>query len=256
MTYEEALNKLLQVAGDYKAAYNARAVSEALAQKELEQMHKEVKKLVEEISPSSQFLSITLDPSGYPIVSALQTCTTFYSWIYGVQGSNNVEETVKDFLEKTLLKFLRECANTYSNTLDDLIRVNSYISLAYRNLTPEVIGKLATAIQRWHDRKVESDTDMSNFGKYCVNVRAAMNDMAVCWLREVEIVPGMKLIIKNLKTGTCEDRTVKKVGYSNGVRVLSFEESSSIVRGDERIVSVGSWFANNPEYSDLAKIYY
>lgn len=256
MTYKEALNELLQVAGDYKATYNAHVVNETLTRKELEQINSEIGKLLEELSPAPQFLKITLDSSGYITISALQVSNTFYNWLYGLRGSDNIEKAIRDYLEKLLLKFLRDCATTYTNTLGDLIRINSYISFAYRNLTPELIGKIATAIQKWCVRKAAADVDMNNFGDYCINVRAAMNDAAVCWLREVEIAPGMKLDIMNLKTRTTETRTVKRVSYSDGVRVLSFEESSSIVKGDERIVSVKSWLLNNPEHSDLAKIYY
>lgn len=255
MTYEEALNRLLQVAGDYKATYNARAINEALARREVEQIHKEAKKLVEGLSPSPSFLSITLDPSGHLIISSSYETTTTYNSIYNIQGKDK-EEAARSYFEKSFFIFLRNCVRLDRITLEDLTRVNSYVSLIYRSLTSELLETFTSIIQKRRDKQVEEDKDMRNFADYRTSVRAAMSDMAVCWLREVEIVPGMKLIIRNLKTGTCEDRTVKKVGYSNGVRVLSFKESSSVVRGDERIVSVGSWLANNPEYSGLAKIYY
>lgn len=255
MTYEEALNRLLQVAGDYNSIYNARVVGEALARKELEQANDEVKSLIEEISPSPQLLNITLNSSGYTVISVSQISSTFYKWIYGVSRGSNMEKEIKLYLESILLGFLRNCANMGNNTLDDLIRINSCVSLAYRNITPELIGKIAAAVRKWHVKKAEADEDRNNFNNYRASVHAAINDVSICWLREVEIIPGMKLSIRNLKTHTSEDRTVKKVSYSNGVRVLAFKENSSVIKGDDRIISVRSWLLNNPEYSDLAKIY-
>ena len=66
----------------------------------------------------------------------------------------------------------------------------------------------------------------------------------------------MKLSIVNLRTRVSEVRTVKRVSYTDDVRTISFKENSSIIKGDDRIESVASWLMNNPEYSDLSKIYY
>ena len=59
-----------------------------------------------------------------------------------------------------------------------------------------------------------------------------------------------------MKTRVNEVRTVKRVSYTDGVRAISFKENSSIIKGDDRIESVASWLMNNPEYSDLSKLYY
>lgn len=255
MTYEEALTRLLQVAGDYSEVYNTRILNNAIARKDFEQIHKEVKKLVEELSPSPDFLKITLDSCGYPDILSPRDCVTVYNSIYSVQGESK-EEAVRGYFERVLLTFLRNYARTDRMTLEELTRVNSYVSLIYRSLTPELLETFSSAIQKRRDRQAEEDKDVNNFADYRTSVRAAMKDTAICWLREVEILPDMKLSIINLKTKTSEVRTVKRVSYTDGVRSISFKENSSIIKGDDRIEGVASWLLNNPEYSGLSKIYY
>lgn len=255
MTYEEALARLLQVAGDYNEAYNTRTLNNAIARKELEQINMEVKKLVEDLSPSPDFLNITLDSCGYPMFLSSRGNVTAYNWIYGIPGEDK-EEAIRDYFERILLAFLKSYIRTDRVALEEITRTNSYVSLIYRSLTPELLETFSSAIQKWKDRRAEDDKDMKNFADYRVNVRAAMKDTAICWLREVEILPDMKLSIINLKTKTSEVRTVKKVSYTDGVRSISFKENSAIIKGDDRIEGVASWLLNNPEYSGLSKVYY
>ena len=255
MTYEEALARLLQIAGDYNEVYNTRALNEAIARKELEQINVEIKKLVEDLSPSPNFLNITLDSCGYPMILSSRGNTTFYNWIYGIMGEDK-EEAIRSYFERLLLAFLKNYIRTDRVTLEEITRANSYVSLIYRSLTPELLETFSSAIQKWKDRRAEDDRDMKNFTDYRVNVCAAMKDAAICWLREVEILPDMKLSIVNLKTRVSEVRTVKRVSYTGDVRTISFKENSSIIKGDDRIESVASWLMNNPEYSGLSKLYY
>lgn len=255
MTYEEALARLLQIAGDYNEVYNTRVLNEAIARKELEQINVEVKKLVEDLSPSPDFLNITLDSCGYPMFLSSRGNVTAYNWIYSIMGED-MEEAIRGYFERLLLAFLKSYIRTDRVTLEEITRTNSYVSLIYRSLTPELLETFSSTIQKWKDRRAEDDKDMKNFADYRVNVRAAMADTAICWLKEVEILPDMKLSIVNLKTRVNEVRTVKRVSYTGGVRTISFKENSSIIKGDDRIESVASWLMNNPEYSDLSKIYY
>lgn len=255
MTYEEALARLLQVAGNYNEVYNTRALNGAIARKDLEQIHKEVKKLIEDLSPSPNFLNITLDLCGYPMVLSSRGNVTVYNSIYSIQGEDK-EEAIQGYFERLLLSFLKNYIRTDCLTLEELIRTNSYVSLIYRSFTPELLETFSSTIQKWKDRKAEDDKDMRNFAAYRNDVRAAVEDVAVCWLKEVEILPDMKLSIINLKTRTSEVRTVKRVSYVDDVRSISFKENSSIIKGDDRIKGVDSWLINNPEYSDLSKIYY
>ena len=255
MTYEEALARLLQIAGDYNEIYNTRILNEAIARKELEQINAEIKKLVEDLSPSPDFLNITLDSCGYPMFLSSRGNVTAYNWIYGIMGEDK-EEAIRGYFERLLLAFLKSYIRTDRVTLEEITRTNSYVSLIYRSLTPELLETFSSTIQKWKDRRAEDDKDMKNFADYRVNVRAAMKDTAICWLREVEILPDMKLSIINLKTKTSEVRTVKKVSYTDGVRSISFKENSAIIKGDDRIEGVASWLLNNPEYSGLSKIYY
>ena len=255
MTYEEALARLLQIAGDYNEIYNTRILNEAIARKELEQINMEVKKLVEDLSPSPDFLNITLDSCGYPMILSSRGNVTVYNCIYSIMGEDK-EEAIRSYFERLLLAFLKNYIRTDRVTLEEITRTNSYVSLIYRSLTPELLETFSSTIQKWKDRRAEDDKDMKNFADYRVNVRAAMKDTAICWLREVEILPDMKLSIINLKTKTSEVRTVKKVSYTDGVRSISFKENSAIIKGDDRIEGVASWLLNNPEYSGLSKIYY
>lgn len=255
MTYEEALARLLKIAGDYNEIYNTRALNEAIARKELEQINMEVKKLVEDLSPSPDFLNITLDSCGYPMFLSSRGNVTAYNWIYSIMGEDK-EEAIRDYFERILLAFLKSYIRTDRVTLEEITRTNSYVSLIYRSLTPELLETFSSTIQKWKDRRAEDDKDMKNFADYSVNVRAAMADVAICWLKEVEILPDMKLSIVNLKTRVSEVRTVKRVSYTDGVRAISFKENSSIIKGDDRIESVASWLMNNPEYSGLSKLYY
>ena len=111
MTYEEALARLLQIAGDYNEVYNTRALNEAIARKELEQINVEIKKLVEDLSPSPDFLNITLDSCGYPMILSSRGNITFYNWIYGIMGEDK-EEAIRSYFERLLLAFLKNYAIT------------------------------------------------------------------------------------------------------------------------------------------------
>ena len=106
MTYEEALARLLKIAGNYNEVYNTRALNEAIARKELEQINVEIKKLVEDLSPSPNFLNITLDSCGYPMILSSRGNITFYNWIYGIMGEDK-EEAIRGYFERLLLVFLK-----------------------------------------------------------------------------------------------------------------------------------------------------
>ena len=147
MTYEEALARLLKIAGDYNEIYNTRALNEAIARKELEQINMEVKKLVEDLSPSPDFLNITLDSCGYPMFLSSRGNVTAYNWIYSIMGEDK-EEAIRDYFERILLAFLKSYIRTDRVTLEEITRTNSYVSLIYRSLTPELLETFSSAIQK------------------------------------------------------------------------------------------------------------
>ena len=87
---------------------------------------------------------------------------------------------------------------------------------------------------------------------YCawrITLKTAMLEAAEAWSMETSLVPGMKIAVKDMST---QHYTTEIVLETNSAFTLGLVDGRRISKADPRYYSVGTWFANNNLYRQIA----
>ena len=87
---------------------------------------------------------------------------------------------------------------------------------------------------------------------YCawrITLKTAMLEAAEAWSMETSLVPGMKIAVKDMST---QHYTTEIVLETNSAFTLGLVDGRRISKADPRYYSVGTWFANNNLYREIA----
>lgn len=258
MTYEEAREEVLKVAGDYKEIRSLHCIRTAMLGKETEQIKDDILKAITSLSISPETLQLSVNSSDQMCLQVPE-CTSHRceSVFDKIMRANKAEDIIKYFEHciKSLL-YLMCCGSTIG--LKDVQRACSYGTLVMNNLTDDLVNSLLDKGSQLRVASHNTDLENNTYQGYCERVEVAMARAAHYWSATSMIFkPGMKMSVRDLRTSntseTTKVRTVKRVTYSNGELVFYFTDTASVLRGTSRIHELETYVLNTPEMFEIAE---
>lgn len=256
MTYEERVNKIIELAGDYNKIIADFSLEKALYNSIRSTADESLRQLLESLSLGD--LHVSLNRGGYLTVTkdgwGAEECLYKYSFFSYRHPSGDAEETLKDALGELLLRLISSIAKSGNYSVSDVARLASYASLIMVNVdidAAKAVKKIFDDYKQANERYKEKDIQHKT---YLNAISQELYPLAQEWYREKAVLaPGMKIGITNLKTGEVTIRTIKKFKKTGDSLSIAFNETSSIVTDTSRIHIELTWYLNNGECSDIAK---
>ena len=256
MTYEERVNKIMELAGDYNKIIADFNLEKALYSSIRSTADESLRQLLESLSLGD--LHISISNGGYLTATkdgwGAEECLYKYSFFSYRHPSGDAEETLKDALGELLLRLISSIAKSGNYSVSDVARLAGYASLIMVNVdidAAKAVKKIFDDYKQANERYKEKDIQHKT---YINAISQELYPLAQEWYKEKAVfVPGMKMGITNLKTGEETVRTIKKFKKTGDSLYITFNESSSIVTDPARIHIELTWYLNNGECSDIAK---
>ena len=256
MTYEERVNKIIELAGDYNKIIADFSLEKALYNSIRSTSDENLRQLLESLSLGD--LHISLNSGGYLTVTkdgwGAEECL-YKSSIFSYRNrSGDAEETLKDALGELLLRLISSIAKSGNYSVSDVARLAGYASLVMVSVDADAakaVKKIFDDYKQANERYKEKDIQHKT---YINAISQELYPLTQEWYKEKAVLaPGMKIGITNLKTGEVTVRTIKRFKKTGDSLSIAFNESSSIVTDTSRINIELTWYLNNGECSDIAK---
>lgn len=256
MTYEERVNKIMELAGDYNKIIADFSLEKALYNSIRSTSDENLRQLLESLSLGD--LHISLNSGGYLTVTkdgwGAEECLYKYSFFSYRHPSGDAEETLKDALGELLLRLISSIAKSGNYSVSDVARLAGYASLVMVSVDADAakaVKKIFDDYNQANERYKEKDIQHKT---YLSAISQELYPLTQEWYKEKAVLaPGMKIGITNLKTGEVTVRTIKRFKKTGDSLSIAFNESSSIVTDTSRINIELTWYLNNGECSDIAK---
>lgn len=256
MTYEERVNKIIELAGDYNETIVSFNLEKALHSSAHSTADESLRQLLESLSLGD--IHISVDNEGYITVAkdgwGEEIClykNSLFSYRY---LNGDAEKALKDTLKEPLLRLIISIARSGSYEVSDVARLASYASLIIANIDTDAakaVDKLFDVCRQADERYKEKS---AQYAAYINTVSGELKLLAREWYKEKAVLaPGMKIGLTNLKTGEVTVRTIKRFKKIENSLSIAFNETSSIVTDPSRIHIELTWYLNSRECSDIAK---
>ena len=256
MTYEERVNKIIELAGDYNKIITDFSLEKALYSSIRSTADESLRQLLESLSLGD--LHISIDNEGHLTVTkdgwGAEECLYKYSFFSYRHPNGDAEEILKDALGELLLRLISNIAKSGNYSVFDVARLTGYASLITVNVdtgAAKAVKKIFDDYKQANERYKEKDTQHK---AYLSAISQELYPLAQEWYKEKAVLaPGMKIGITNLKTGEVTVRTIRKFKKTGDSLSIAFNETSSVVTDSSRINIELTWYLNNGECSDIAK---
>lgn len=256
MTYEERVNKIIELAGDYNKIIADFSLEKALYSSIRSTADESLRQLLESLSLGD--LHISVDNEGHLTVTkdgwGAEECLYKYSFFSYRHPNGDAEEILKDALGELLLRLISNVAKSGNYSVFDVARLTGYASLIMVNVDTDAakaVKKIFDDYKQANERYKEKDIQHK---AYLSAISQELYPLAQEWYKEKAVLaPGMKIGITNLKTGEVTVRTIRRFKKTGDSLSIAFNESSSIVTDTSRIHIELTWYLNNGECSDIAK---
>lgn len=256
MTYEERVNKIIELAGDYNKIITDFSLEKALYNSIRSTSDENLRQLLESLSLGD--IHISIKNGGYLTATkdgwGAEECLYKYSFFSYRHPSGDAEETLKDALGELLLRLISSIAKSGNYSVSDVARLAGYASLIMVNVdidAAKAVKKIFDDYNQANERYKEKDIQHKT---YINAISQELYPLTQEWYKEKAVLaPGMKIGITNLKTGEVTVRTIKRFKKTGDSLSIAFNESSSIVTDTSRINIELTWYLNNGECSDIAK---
>ncbi len=256
MTYEERVNRVIELAGDYNKIVADFSLEKALYSSIRSTADESLRQLLESLSLGD--IKISMSDGGYLVATkdgwGAEECLYKYSFFSYRHPSGDAEEVLKDALGELLLRLISSVAKSGNYSVSDVARLAGYASLIMVNVdidAAKAIKKIFDDYKQANEKYKEKDIQHK---AYLNAISQELYPLAQEWYKEKAILgPGMKIGIINLKTGEVTVRTIKKFKKIGDSLYITFNESSSVVTDTSRIHIELTWYLNDRECSDIAK---
>ena len=256
MTYEDRVNKIIELAGDYNKIIADFSLEKALYSSIRSTADESLRQLLESLSLGD--LHISVDNEGHLTVTkdgwGAEECLYKYSFFSYRHPNGDAEEILKDALGELLLRLISNVAKSGNYSVFDVARLTGYASLIMVNVDTDAakaVKKIFDDYKQANERYKEKDIQHK---AYLSAISQELYPLAQEWYKEKAVLaPGMKIGITNLKTGEVTVRTIRRFKKTGDSLSIAFNESSSIVTDTSRIHIELTWYLNNGECSDIAK---
>lgn len=106
-------------------------------------------------------------------------------------------------------------------------------------------------IQRTEEYK-KFNMDHRAYCAWRITLKTAMLEAAEAWSMETSLVPGMKIAVRDMITQHYTTEILEALSGTNSAAILDLMDGSRIPKAGPRYYSVGTWFANNDRYREIA----
>ena len=256
MAYEEAVARVLEVAGDYKTITTNHNLEATLFTQICKTSREKVKQAIESLSLGNIHLSINEDDCLYATVDDWNVSKSLYSSIYSA-FSPTKDPTVELFkrgVEELLIATLTLAANVRIVDIESVSRFVGYARLILLGINDDLIKAIAEPLNTYVTASNDYRAKVASFTEYSNTVSVALRHLAHVWYKEKAVfAPGMKMGIYDFRTNSGFVKTIESYRNKDGRLAITFNDSSSILTDPTRVSVEMTWLLNDKNCGDIAK---
>ena len=264
MSYKEACEALDKACENWEAIYNDCKLEDAI----YEVTQKKTKESLQNLAENT-FSKITNNVIEATITPAIATSShTITIWIHLESGKSTtstiypwpMSDAIKVTEEQLISTLLQGIQSTLGKILiyesqitpTELMRISSYIRLIELDVRQ---GVFFPAVQKALDeqaasymRHISAHHKLNNL---TTGITQALAEASNTWYEENTLLPEMRVILENLRTGDTSMKIIKSLSEKSAEPLLRFTDGSYVPVNSKRILKLSTWVANNDKYRDI-----
>lgn len=255
MSYESSVNKLLELAGDYKTIISEHLLEDATYKVTYKELKLKLDTVVSSLSVGDCALALTCDDKIVvtDIKTGIRGDISVFS-IHPLMISESYDQRFRDILYQLMMSTINKMSNRNKDiTFSDISRFAGYANLVVSSINKENLSELRSTSKKRCDTIKAHEDEESRYNEYINLVATALGAVAWQWFREVELKPGMKIGVFSHDGYSTIVRTVKEATKDKDTLRISFEETCNVVTNITRIDYYTTWFMNAEECTDIAR---
>ena len=265
MSYKEACEALDKACENWEAIYNDCKLEDTIYEVTQKKTKESLQNLTENTFSkiTNNVIEVTITPavatSSHTITiwihleSGKGTTSTIYPWpmsdaIRVTEGE--LISTLLQGIKSTLGKIL---IYESSVTPAELMRISSYIRLIELDVRQ---GVFFPAVQKALDeqaasymRHISAHHKLNNL---TTGITQALAEASNAWYQEYTLIPGMKVVLENLRNGDTSVKTIKSLSEKSAEPLLRFTDGTYTPVNSNRILKLSTWIVNNDQYKNIA----
>ena len=263
MSYKEACKVVDEVCKNWEATFNSYKLVNTVYERTCEQNKAELQCLVNdsfnkltsniieaELKPASDlvnsYLTIRLDPKtprGYNTFS--------YPW--SVRTGETEERFISVILRSLRYLLGQALMDNPCIPTEMISRVVGFIKLIEIDLRQNAVF---SKIKEMLDKEAKAREKIASVHQVYQNMRTeitkAMMEASEAWYKEGNLLPGGKVILGNLHTGSVSVRVIRSFSKKSSEPLFRFTDGTSVPMNSNRIYKFSTWLANNDCYKKIA----
>ena len=255
MSYESSVNKLLELAGDYRTIISEHLLEDATYKVTYKELKLKLDTIVSSLSVGDCALALTCDDkiTVKDIKTDMSGAISVFS-IHPLMISESYDQRFRDAIYQLMMSVINKMSNSNKDiTFSDISRFAGYANLVVNSISKESLSELRSTSKKRCDTIKAHEGEESRYDDYANLVATALGAVAWQWFREVELKPGMKIGVFSHDGHNTIVRTVKEATKDKDTLRISFEETCNVVTNITRIDYYTTWFMNAEECTDIAR---
>lgn len=256
MSYEKAIARVLEAAGDYKTIIANHNLEATLYTQICKTSREKVKQAVEALSLGNIHLSVNGVNCLYVTVDDWNVSKSLCSSIDSIFSPTKapIVESFKKSVEELLIATLAFAANAHIDDIESVPRFVGYARLILLSINDDTVRTIAEPLDTYATANNDYRTKLASFTEYSNAVSLALGNLAHTWYREEAVfVPGMKMGVYDFRTNSGVVRTITSYNKTNGRFAVTFTDSSSIFTDPTRLSVEMTWLLNAKDCGDIAR---
>ena len=265
MTYKEACEALDKACENWEAIYNDCKLEDALYEVTQRKSKESLQSLVENTfgKLTNNIIEAEIVPA---VASSAHTITVYIhldnrkavtSAIYPWPMTSGIEVTEEQFIS-TLLQGIKSTlgkALIYESSVTptEIVRIANCIKLIELDIRQ---GVFFPTIQKTLDEREESYEKYTSihrkYNNLTTGITQALAEASNAWHREYTLLPGMKVVLENLRNGDTAVKTIKSLSEKSAEPLLRFTDGTYTPVNSNRILKLSTWIVNNDQYKNIA----
>lgn len=256
MTQEEELELLCKdwedICGNYKLE---RAAYVTMAKREGEEIQKLVDSIFKQLTDNMIDVLSQLSLSGdycFDINLHAKDGRTFSNQLNISLRNLKEDQFIEGLFQKIWYTLGRGIVNGYITSIHETAKFAGYIKLTEVEARR---SEVFTALQERADKR-RKDSDRlnelsNNYDIWRRKVTSLMGEVGRAWYSSTEFHPGMKLVLRNCRTGKVSVKEIRSLSKKSANPLYRFTDNSYVPVDSDRILKLGTWFANNDYYRKI-----
>lgn len=117
-------------------------------------------------------------------------------------------------------------------------------------------GVFFPTIQKILDEREESNKRYTSihhrYNNLTTGITQALAEASNAWYQEYTLIPGMKVVLENLRNGDTSMKTIKSLSERSSEPLLRFTDGTYTPVNSNRILKLSTWIVNNDRYKNIA----